>query len=414
MDFCIKWLSDNTVFAGGLALGVLGIIAMWLRQAIPQMLKFSSRYFVSSVSLDSRDDILFPTVVEYMHARDVLRGINQFTARGVKGTDSYQSIEEDVRQGALPQATFSPAEGFHIFRLDGRWMWMEREVQLGQVVFERIRLSTFGRDKKALEAFIEEAIRVRTEKELGRIAIYMPNPYTMTDWSRVRMGNNRRLDSVVLKAGQIEDILQDLQRFFSTKARYDDLGIAWRRGYLLYGAPGTGKTSLVTALASALKLNVCALSLAATGMTDEKIGGLLASVPNRSLILIEDVDAFFRQREQQSQSVKISFSGFLNALDGVAAHEGSVVFMTTNHPEQLDPALVRSGRVDYRLELSLCDRHQLNQMFQKFYQDPVLANYFAQSLEEQTWSPAAVQDRLLKSHSAAEALSAFGLKMPSS
>ena len=52
---------------------------------------------------------------------------------------------------------------------------------------------------------------------------------------------------------------------------------------------------------------------------DIKIGSLLASVPPRSIILIEDVDAFFRQREQQSQQVKLSFSGFLNALDGVAA-----------------------------------------------------------------------------------------------
>ncbi|MBS1133863.1 MAG: yjoB, partial [Burkholderiaceae bacterium] len=98
-------------------------------------------------------------------------------------------------------------------------------------------------------------------------------------------------------------------------------------------------------------------------VTDEKIGNLLSSVPQRSVILIEDVDAFFRQRDKADTGVKVSYSGFINALDGVAAHEGSVVFLTTNHPELIDEAAIRSGRVDFRLELGLCDASQLERMF---------------------------------------------------
>ena len=141
-------------------------------------------------------------------------------------------------------------------------------------------------------------------------------------------------------------------------------------------------------------------------------GSLLASVPPRSIILIEDVDAFFRQREQQSQQVKLSFLGFLNALDGVAAHEGSVVFMTTNHPETLDEALVRSGRIDFRMELGPCDRHQLAGMFRKFHDDPALAEAFAAALPEGELSPAAVQERLLKARSPTEAFVRFDLPVP--
>jgi len=211
----------------------------------------------------------------------------------------------------------------------------------------------------------------------------------------------------VLKDGQKEAITADLNRFFGSRERYETLGIPWRRGYLLYGPPGTGKTSLVTALASELALNVCVLSLASPNVTDEKIGNLLASVPRRSVILIEDVDAFFQQRSKADAGVKVSYSGFINALDGVAAHEGSVVFLTTNHPQLIDEAAIRSGRVDFRLELGLCNRDQLERMFVKFIDDAGAAARFADAIEVDLWSPAEVQERLLKAGTLEEAISLF-------
>jgi chaperone BCS1 len=246
----------------------------------------------------------------------------------------------------------------------------------------------------------------RIERELNHIAIYVPSPYN-NEWTRARLGNNRKLDSVVLKAGQKEAILADLNRFFASHDRYETLGIPWRRGYLLYGPPGTGKTSLVTALASEMALNVCVLSLASPNVTDEKIGNLLATVPRRSVILIEDVDAFFQQRSKADAGVKVSYSGFINALDGVAAHEGSVVFLTTNHPQLIDEAAIRSGRVDFRMELSLCDRDQLERMFLKFFDDRSAAARFAAAVPAGQWSPAAVQERLLKAPTADAAIELF-------
>ena len=234
----------------------------------------------------------------------------------------------------------------------------------------------------------------------------MPSPYS-NEWTRARLGNNRKLDSVVLKEGQKEAITADLNRFFASRERYDSLGIPWRRGYLLYGPPGTGKTSLVTALASELALNVCVLSLASPNVTDEKIGNLLATVPRRSVVLIEDVDAFFQHRTKADAGVKVSYSGFINALDGVAAHEGSVVFLTTNHPQLIDEAAIRSGRVDFRLELSLCDRGQLERMFRKFFDDADAAARFAATVSADRWSPAQVQERLLKAADVDDALALF-------
>ena len=213
---------------------------------------------------------------------------------------------------------------------------------------------------------------------------------------RARLGSRRPLSSVVLKAGQAESLLADLQRFYGARERYAELGIPWRRGYLLHGPPGTGKTSLVTALASELHLNVCTLSLASPVVTDEKIHTLLAGVPQRSLLLIEDVDAFFRQRDAAHAQVRLSFSGFLNALDGVATQEGNVLFMTTNHAEQLDPALIRAGRIDERVELGPCDDDQLRRLFLKFRPDDAAAQAFAVDNVSRQLAPAQVQAELMR------------------
>lgn len=200
----------------------------------------------------------------------------------------------------------------------------------------------------------------------------------------------------MLKAGQAEALLGDLQRFYRARERYAELGIPWRRGYLLHGPPGTGKTSLVTALASELRLNVCTLSLASPVVTDEKIHTLLAAVPQRSLLLIEDVDAFFHQRDAAHTQVRLSFSGFLNALDGVATQEGNVLFMTTNHIDRLDEALIRAGRIDERVALDVCDEDQLRRLYLKFHADAQAAAQFAQEHLAQRLAAAQVQGLLMR------------------
>ena len=406
-DTLTSALGSNQLLSGGVALALLGVAAMWLRDVPAKFAAWAKHFFVTTLTVDSRDELMFPALVEYMDSRDALRRLNNFTVRAVRtNTSSYQSLQDELQQGGRPATVFSPGEGFHLFVMDGRLMWMKREIQVANSIIEKISLSTLGRDKDPLQKLVGAAMDHRIARELNRIAIYVPSPYS-NEWSRARLGNNRKLDSVVLKAGQKEAVVGDLQRFFASRERYETLGIPWRRGYLLYGPPGTGKTSLVTALASELSLNVCVLSLASPNVTDEKIGALLSSVPTRSIILIEDVDAFFQQRSKADVQVKVSYSGFINALDGVASHEGSVVFLTTNHPDRIDEAAIRSGRVDFRMELGPCDSDQLERMFLKFFDDADAAKRFAAAVPGDTWSPAAVQERLLKAADVDEAIELF-------
>jgi chaperone BCS1 len=84
---------------------------------------------------------------------------------------------------------------------------------------------------------------------------------------------------------------------------YNDrhVGIPYRRGYLLHGPPGSGKTSFIQALAGSLSYDICVLNLSERGLTDDKLFHLLSNVPERSFILMEDVDAAFNKRVQTSE-----------------------------------------------------------------------------------------------------------------
>ena len=210
MDWLDGLLGGSPVVTGGAALALFGLLAVWLRDVPAKVFGWAKHFFVSTLTVDSRDELMFPALVEYMDSREALRRLNNFTARAVRQGTSYQSLHDELQQGGRPLTVLSPGEGFHIFYLDGRVMWMKREVQSGgPAIFEKIALSTPGRDKRSLEALVHAAMEHRIARELNRIAVYMPSPYN-NEWMRARLGNNRKLESVVLKAGQKEAILADL------------------------------------------------------------------------------------------------------------------------------------------------------------------------------------------------------------
>lgn len=120
-------------------------------------------------------------------------------------------------------------------------------------------------------------------------------------------------------------------------------------------------------------------------MTDDRLAHLMNNIPPGSLLLLEDIDAAFPSRESvtpssQKYSSSLTFSGLLNALDGVAASEERIIFMTTNHVERLDAALIRPGRVDQRMYIGNATETQAYQMFLRFYPNDELAARFCDNL----------------------------------
>lgn len=183
-------------------------------------------------------------------------------------------------------------------------------------------------------------------------------------WEKLQ-GVGRSLDSVVLRAGLREELVEDLTRFLGQERRYADLGLPWHRGYLLSGPPGTGKSSLVKAVCGHLGLDLYYAQLPDL-LADADLTKMLQQVEPRSCLLLEDVDALetlnVRETEKSGTPRGVTMSGILNNLDGVVTPHGLIVFMSTNHRERLDPAVLRRGRVDLELELDLLDSDQLRRL----------------------------------------------------
>lgn len=108
-------------------------------------------------------------------------------------------------------------------------------------------------------------------------------------------------------------------------------------------------------------------------MQDDKLAHLLTKLPQRTILLLEDADAAFVNRRKADadgySGATVTFSGLLNALDGVAAGEERIAFLTTNHIDRLDEALIRPGRVDMTVRIGWATRHQAIQMWDRFYGD---------------------------------------------
>lgn len=215
-------------------------------------------------------------------------------------------------------------------------------------------------------------------------------------WDDVGEVPRRAIDSVVVEDDRAARALEDMRWFYGATDWYGQRGVPWRRGYLFHGPPGTGKSSLIRALASELGLDIATLDVGRATLTDDALREAMMSAPKRCLIAIEDVDAVFSQREADDMRGGVSFSGLLNAIDGVGAQEGRALVMTTNHIERLDPALIRPGRADVHVELSLIGAATARKLFERFFpEDAALAGIFEHRVGTAHISPAAVQGWLL-------------------
>ncbi|GMG22269.1 unnamed protein product [Aspergillus oryzae] len=208
-------------------------------------------------------------------------------------------------------------------------------------------------------------------------------------WMQMASKEPRFFSTVALDQDKKRRVVEDLQDFLDprTKSWYESHGIPYRRGYLIYGPPGTGKSSLSLALASFSYLDIYALSLSAVGLDETVLATLFRDLPKHCIVLLEDIDeAGIKKRSSDSpRSGKpdhngvdriqwspgsVTLSAVLNVIDGVAAQQNRVLIMTTNHPERLDSALVRPGRVDMKINMGPVEWQEARQIFLMVYLQP--------------------------------------------
>lgn len=368
--FIQSLLHNNQFAAGGIATVLLGAFLAFAKGVPKKLWDFAlSQTTVYVIITDNTEGF-------YWFKRWFSK---QERARKLRKNDLHTFWEEDKQN-----FDFTPAPGVH-------WMWnhgyplsiefIRKENNGGtggdeSKRTEDFKITAFGRNPTKLRELVQKMKDTSSGKDQGKLIVR-----TITGRGDVNRYDNflaRTLDSVILPEGVKENLVEDIDKFLHSRSWYQATGIPYHRGYLFHGLPGTGKTSISIALAERFKLPVYILNL--NSLSDE---GLLEGLRNRGcpvMFVFEDIDCAVNKRteiaghededkpgDDKASPFGVSLSGLLNAMDGILAPSGAVFFMTTNCVEKLDPALLRPGRCDMKVEFGVITAYQKEHMLKKFF-----------------------------------------------
>lgn len=382
-------MQTNDLFKGGLLLMGGGAILALVRAWPGRLWELIKRQSMIVIDIPDRD-LAFNWVNLWLSNHEYSKSrARLLTVKSERGEGAHDK----------PKIIFSPAPGTHWLWYHGRLMILSRErQQMGDdsqsstrdPFREYFTIRILGRRRDIALQLIDEAYKFAHPQTIDKISVHRITNYG--DWNLGAWAPKRPLSSIVLPSDLANTLVTDLKTFLSDEAYYVKLGIPYRRGYLFYGPPGNGKTSAVIGLATELGMDIGILNLKSSQLSDEDLSTELANAPPNTIILLEDIDCVVSKRDTNG---RVTFSGLLNALDGLGSAHGQIVFMTTNHRDRLDEALIRPGRCDVQQEFPNAAASQKIQMFHRFFPDSDLGVKFLTQVPGSV-SMATLQQHMMK------------------
>jgi chaperone BCS1 len=324
---------------------------------------------------------------------------------------SYREVDDNS------SVELKPFHGSRLFRFKRKWILFSHAANSHENISRypqievrpQLKLQCLSLSLSPIKNFLDEVRAYSRKVSVSNITVYRTrtNSRDIIRWSSVASRPSRDITTVILDKYKKKTILRDINEYLHPHTRqwYANHGIPYRRGYLFSGPPGTGKTSLASAIAGVFGLDIYVLSLLDPTVTESQFIRLFSEVPTRCVVLLEDIDAAGLNRgnmmpgqdltKSRSAAVQysleattapasatvVSLSGLLNAIDGISSHEGRILIMTTNAPQNLDRALIRPGRVDLHIQFELPSHEELRSLFLNMYSD-VSQNPAAPAKEE--------------------------------
>lgn len=244
-------------------------------------------------------------------------------------------------------------------------------------LMKRLTLSSI--DKHYLVKFVDDVKDYIKDKHESQkkstndtIRIYY---YQKEFWTLLSKLPKRPIDTLYLKEGEKETLINIVDEFFAKETRdlYLGFGMPYKHIVMLYGVPGSGKTSTISAIASHFDCDIYTVPITKE-LTDYGLIDAFSYVNDKDdrkrIIVLEDIDCIFdTTRKEGDEHNMITLQSLLNCLDGHTCVEGTLLFMTANNPEKMDYAMIRSCRIDYKLELGYADEYQTKNIFNTFLPD---------------------------------------------
>ncbi|MDE2578493.1 MAG: AAA family ATPase [Hyphomicrobiales bacterium] len=338
-------LASNQLLAGGVGTVAFGA-AMYLLRAAPQkLLEFFERTLWTKVYVESLSN-------EY-------RDVDGFIE---KRRLNFFSRSLEVKDGAI-KTGFGGGWGVY----DGVLFKYSKTKSPQQITpMETIAISFLTRDKSLVDRFLRDSA---PEEHRNSIAVTL---YSAGGSEGALRRRKRGLDTVFVDAAIKERLVSRLRWFMGAEDWHASRGIPWKLGVILHGPPGTGKTSLIHALASDLGFDIKYIK------SLHGLGAAFRSGAKNDLFVIEDMDAIASGLKRDSDDdgdtgrLAASMRGsplheILNAMDGMQTPDGLKFIVTTNHIDKLDPAIIRPGRIDDVIEIGPLSIESARAMFKAFY-----------------------------------------------
>lgn len=220
------------------------------------------------------------------------------------------------------------------------------------------------------------------------------------------LNNTRKdFDTLYLRKDDLQKLFTSIDQFKNKKEMLEELGLQNKLNILLYGKPGTGKSTTIVTIATFLERDIYYLDLKNVKTNNDlqmMIEYVNKNVQNGGIIVLEDIDAMtnvvLKRKDVtesrvndliNSKNSELSLEYFLNILQGTLTLDDSIFIVTTNHIDHLDPAFYRDGRFDVKIELKLCNRYQINKIYYKFLNRNVPEDLL-QKIPEDKFSPATI------------------------
>lgn len=343
-------LASNPLLVGGIGTLAFGS-AMYLLRAVPQtLLDFFKRILWTTVFVESLSN-------EYRDVDAFIEGKRlEFFSRSL-----------EIKDGAL-KTGFGGGWGLYAGTL---FKYSKTKSSQQVTHFETITLSFLTRDRGVIERFMHDC---KPEEHRNSIHISL---YAASGPSGGLRRRKRGLETVFVDQAIKDKLVARLKWFVGAEEWHSARGIPWKLGIILHGQPGSGKTSLIHALASDLGFDIKYIK------SLHGLGAAFMSGARKDLFVIEDIDTIagaLNRTPGVDGADERGMSGsplheILNAMDGMQTPDGLKFIVTTNHLDRLDPAIVRPGRIDEVVEIGPLSRESARAMFIAFYGHDGLGDY---------------------------------------